>query len=295
MQRSEARPKSGGQRILLVGETGYGKTSLLLRLLHDWSTQDPAVGYLARFKLVYFVSCRDLAGQKNNGGHHFFGVATATKEEAELASNCNAANEADSPNSLFLIDGLDELASTWPDDLRDLIEGRLHPTSTVLATSRPIPTVVAHPAFHKRIIIHGFELTHVETFIRSYFATPPDGQDDDAKAAGPTPAMIELLHARPRLMKLASNPLMCFLLCLVFQEEGGRLPESAAELFALLMRYVMSRSSGNRQQGHQHMTTQQRKILLDFGRLALVAMKENRYLYTDAEIKSTCQSLDIVK
>ncbi len=43
------------------------------------------------------------------------------------------------------------------------------------------------------------------------------------------------------------------------------------------------------------MSTQQRKVLLDFGRLCLQGIKENRYLYTDAEIKSSCQTLDITK
>lgn len=285
-QRSD-RPKCGGQRLLVMGETGYGKTTLLLRLLNDWSTQDPALGYLARFKLVYFLSCRDLTGQRVN----VFGAST--KEESELSANLAIETEN---QTLFLLDGLDELTN-WPEEIKDLLDGRLYPSSTVLATSRPVPFVVAHPAFHKRIIIHGFELAHVESFIRSYFASPHDLERDQP------PAMIDLLQARPRLIKLASNPLMCFLLCLVFQEEGGRLPESAAELFALLMRFVMSRSlrhhqtSAGTQQQHQigHMTTQQRKILLDFGRLSLMAIKENRYLYTDAEIKSACQSLDIVK
>ena len=260
-----------------MGETGYGKTTLLLRLLNDWSTQDPALGYLARFKLVYFLSCRDLSSQRIN----LFG--SPTKEESELA----AALAPETENQmLFLLDGLDEL-NNWPEEMKDLLEGRLYPASTVLATSRPVPSAVSHPAFHKRIIIHGFELVHVESFIRSFFATPHDLERDQP------PAMMDLLQARPRLMKLASNPLMCFLLCLVFQEEGGRLPESAAELFGILMRFVMLRSLRQTQQGH--MTTQQRKILLDFGRLALQGIKENRYLYTDAEIKSACQTLDIVK
>ena len=43
------------------------------------------------------------------------------------------------------------------------------------------------------------------------------------------------------------------------------------------------------------MSTQQRKMLLDFGRLSLHKVKENRYLYTEAELKSACQSLDIIK
>jgi len=33
-------------------------------------------------------------------------------------------------------------------------------------------------------------------------------------------------------------------------------------------------------------------VLLDFGRLSLQGIKENRYLYTDAETKSSCQTFD---
>ena len=55
-------------------------------------------------------------------------------------------------------------------------------------------------------------------------------------------AMMELLHRNQRLEKLASNPLMCILLCLLFEENDGWLPDSAADLFAQLMRFVMARS-----------------------------------------------------
>ena len=43
------------------------------------------------------------------------------------------------------------------------------------------------------------------------------------------------------------------------------------------------------------MSTQQRKILLDFGRLSREALKENRYTYTDLEIKNACQNVDCTK
>lgn len=210
-----------------MGETGYGKTTLLLRLLHDWSGQDPALGYLSHYKLVYFLSCRDFAGQRS--------LFSTIKEEAELAASLASDMES---QTLFLLDGLDELSS-WPEDLGDLLDGRLYPASTVLATSRPIPSAVSHSAFHKRIVIHGLELAQVESFIRSYFAHPDDVEDDEADES---PALMQLLQSRPRIMKLASNPLMCFLLCLVFQEESGRLPDSVADLFSLLMRFVMTRS-----------------------------------------------------
>lgn len=278
--------KLGGQRILIIGETGYGKTTLLLRLLHDWSTQDSSLGYLAHFKVVFFASCRDLlVGNQRNNNNLFF--PTGSKEESELSANLS--NELES-QTLYLLDGLDEVPfSSWPTEVSDLLEGRLHPNSTVLTTSRPVPSVVALSAFHKRIVIHGLEVPHIESFVRSYFARPMMIDDFDTFR----PAMLDVLVARPRLMKLASNPLMCCLLCLVFREEGGRLPESIAELFGLLMRFVMGRSL--RQPHAGPMTTQQRKVLLDFGRLSLQGIKENRYIYSDAEIKSACQTHEILK
>lgn len=105
----------GGQRVLIVGETGYGKTTLLLRLLHDWSCQDLAqLNYLAHYKLVHFLSCRDFNGQWRS----LFGPV---KEEAELGQSL--ATELES-QTLFLLDGLDEL-SGWPEELADLLEGTL--------------------------------------------------------------------------------------------------------------------------------------------------------------------------
>lgn len=249
-----------------MGDTGHGKTTLLLRLAHDWSTQDPASGYLAHYRLVYLVSCRDASRSA---------IGTASKEEAELAGSVGAELES---QTLYLIDGLDELGSPWPDDLKELVDGKTSPMSTVLATSRPVASGSGYGAFHKRIVLHGLEQNHVDAFVSSYFSDPDSG-------------MKRLLNARPRLAKLAACPLMCVLLCSTYREESCRLPDSIADLYALLFRKVVSGSL--KQEGH--LTTHQRKMLLDFGKLALQAIKEDRYFYTDAEIKGACQSLEILK
>jgi len=55
----------------------------------------------------------------------------------------------------------------------------------------------------------------------------------------PSP-LIELL--RTRLMKLASIPLICFILCLVFQEDDHHLPDSFADLSASSTRLILIRT-----------------------------------------------------
>ena len=52
----------------------------------------------------------------------------------------------------------------------DLLEGRSYPYASVIATSRPIPATLGCPSFHKRVVVHGLEPAHVESFIRNYFS-----------------------------------------------------------------------------------------------------------------------------
>lgn len=208
-----------GQKILLMGQTGYGKTSLVLRLLYDWSSQDATNGYLSHWKFVFFLPCRDYAVHRN--------LLALSKEELDLGVSITVEIES---QTLFLIDGLDELSNDWPTDVVELLDGKLYPNSTVLATSRPLPSVVGCPSFNKRVVIHGLEETQIQVFIRSYFGASTEGCD----------TMMAILQTNARLIKLASNPLMCVLLCLAFEGENGWLPDSPAELFALLMRFVMA-------------------------------------------------------
>jgi len=274
------KTKGVGQRILIVGETGYGKTTLMLRLLADWSSQE-ANGYLGGWKLVHLVACRDYANQRSLSG--------CIKEEAELAAciaATAAATDVDS-HTLFLLDGLDEFAGPWPTEIVDLLEGRLHGSASVIATSRPVAAALGWRAFDKRIVLHGLQPAQVHSFVDNYLS---GNSDVDCRQS-----MVELVvdGTNQRLVKLASCPLMCVLLCLLLEEHDGWLPDdSPSQLFALMMRFVMARSL---QQPQKNMSSQQRKVLLDFGRLSLQKIKENRYVYTDAEIKSACQSLDIVK
>ncbi|GLH16211.1 Uncharacterized protein GBIM_20550 [Gryllus bimaculatus] len=104
------------------------------------------------------------------------------------------------------------------------------------------------------------------------------------------------------LRPLAAWPLGWLLLCVLFEESGGRLPSSALDVHQALFKCLIRRSlerkgdspppppappSPSAQQpdlpGHC------KKLLAEFGKLALACIKAERFVYTDAEIRAHCR------
>lgn len=101
------------------------------------------------------------------------------------------------------------------------------------------------------------------------------------------------------LRPLATWPLGWLLLCVLFEEEGGQLPTDSLDahqaLFKCLVRRSLSRRGelpigcGSDLPGHC------KKLLAEFGKLALACIKEDRFTYTDAEIRAHCRGMDVTE
>ena len=100
------------------------------------------------------------------------------------------------------------------------------------------------------------------------------------------------------LQPLARAPLGWMALCALFQDMQD-LPEDPLQLHQALFRCVVQRSLARRGQSLlppvspalSDIPPHSRKVLADLGRLALVAMKDDRFMYTDNELRVHCGSV----
>ncbi|KAF0302219.1 Protein NLRC5 [Amphibalanus amphitrite] len=222
-----ARPR----RILVEGEPGFGKSTLMLKLLHDWACDD-APQYLRYFHFAFLIPLWEFNGSLYNFLHrellprHIVG-----RERMEQLWQYLVEHEE---RVLFLLDGLDELRDEQRPAVTELLAGKMFLNSTVVVTSRPSHVAEALPWVHRRLVIQGFERPSVGRYVRQYFSCVrrPDG------VAG----LEEQLRRRPALAELARCPLLCLLLCVVYEECDAAFPASEALLYRSLFECLIRRS-----------------------------------------------------
>ncbi|XP_037072890.1 nucleotide-binding oligomerization domain-containing protein 2-like, partial [Pollicipes pollicipes] len=157
-----ARPR----RILVEGEPGFGKSTLALKLLHDWATDRPS-SYLSGFQFAFLIPLWEFSGSLYNFLHHeLLPRHIVGRDRMEQLWQYLAEHE---DRVLFLLDGLDELRDEQRPAVAELLAGRLFLNSTVLVTSRPSHVADALPWVHRRLVIQGFERPDVGRYVRQYF------------------------------------------------------------------------------------------------------------------------------
>jgi hypothetical protein len=145
----------------------------------------------------------------------------------------------------LLLDGLDEVGDPAQrdrlfDDLQAILQA--WPKCQVILTSRPIEI--------DRIVALGFAHASVAPFddddVRAYaqrwvhalFEVDPD-RHGGAVEADYARALVDAIHGRRELRRLATTPVMLTCLCVVYSNGGG-LPEGRAELYRDTIRWLIA-------------------------------------------------------
>ena len=123
---------------------------------------------------------------------------------------------------LLVLDGLDEADPEKLKLFRKLIQGKLLPGCFVVLTSRHEAGSNIIPHTDTLLEIVGFTTTDAECFIRRYFQ-----QSDNQHLAATLIAKLESDY----FYELTRNPLNTLLLCVIFEDLNGVLPNSRTELY----------------------------------------------------------------
>ncbi|MGW6056944.1 NACHT domain-containing protein [Streptomyces sp. NPDC055189] len=240
-------------RVLLRGEAGSGKTTLVQWLAVSAARQDlgnDSTAYLYD-RIPYVLPLRTLT---RNGGRLPAPKGFLTAVGSPLAGEQPDGWEARvlrAGRALVLVDGIDEIPYTerartriW---LRDLIEA--YPGNRWLVTSRPSAIReewLADEGFTE-LTLSSMSKAEVSDFIKRWHKAARTGTDDEDTALALYEAqLLEAVGAKPDLGRLATNPLMCGLICALHRDRRGFLPLGRKELYTAALEMLLTRRDRER-------------------------------------------------
>ncbi|MFE0131506.1 NACHT domain-containing protein [Streptomyces sp. NPDC059037] len=262
MDRSAPAPRPADQaladhdRVLLRGEAGSGKTTLVQWLAVSASGGPAAQNRMSYLhdRIPYVLPLRTLTrhGERLPAPADFLsavGCPLAGTQPKGWESRVLTAGRG-----LILVDGIDEIPEperartrAW---LTDLIDA--YPGNRWLVTSRPSAIRedwLAEEDFTE-LTLSEMSRTDVAAFIGRWHAAAATGApDEDAALASYEKQLLEAVGSKQDLGRLATNPLMCGLICALHRDRRGFLPLSRKDLYTAALSMLLVRRDRERDMG----------------------------------------------
>lgn len=250
--RTADRALADDPRVLLRGEAGSGKTTLIQWLAVTAARQDLVEGmdYLdGRIPFVLPLRTLTRDGGKPPAPKDFLAAIGCPLDGTQPTGWENQVLR--DGRGLILVDGIDEIpeserdrARTW---LRTLIE-TYDRDNRWLVTSRP--SAVAHDWLadedFRELTLSAMDPTAIATFIRRWHAAARCGNEGDGDLDRYEAQLLRAVRTEPDLARLATNPLMCGLICALHRDRRGYLPHGRKDLYEAALSMLLSRRDRER-------------------------------------------------
>ncbi|MYT33502.1 MULTISPECIES: NACHT domain-containing protein [unclassified Streptomyces] len=152
--------------------------------------------------------------------------------------------------ALLLVDGLDEIPERereatrrWLRDLLDAFPGNLW-----LATTRPsaVRDDWLAPEGFDELTLSPMSRDEVAAFIARWHRAARHDADDPDRLDAYEQSLLTAVRTKPDLGRLATNPLMCGLICALHRDRRGYLPHGRKELYDAALSMLLSRRDRER-------------------------------------------------
>jgi hypothetical protein len=242
---------SSSPRLLVRGDAGSGKTTLL-----QWLAVNAARGSFAyplanlNHLIPFVIQLRRFADAPLPGPSQF--VEAATPMITGLMPSGWTEKELERGHALVLIDGVDELRADRRDEVRRWLEDLLgaFPSSRVVVTSRP-PAVDGdwlETAGFDHCALEPMGLADIEEFIEHWHAAVAGDASEQERAT-----LLErrrqiqrVIRKNAPLRRLATNPLLCAMLCAVNRKDEAQLPDDRVELYRIVLDALLQKRDAAR-------------------------------------------------
>ncbi|MCX3058430.1 NACHT domain-containing protein [Streptomyces beihaiensis] len=241
--RAEDAFEGGHDRVLLRGEAGSGKTTLVQWLAVTAAGAGGTVGEggdgRTGGRIPFVLPLRTLVRDGSLPGPGDFLRAVSCPL---TAPDGWAERVLSDSRALILVDGLDEIPTAERHRVRDWLLGLTDafPGNRWLLTSRPTavrPAWLADSGF-REVHLPPMRPADVATFVRRWHAA--------AQADAYEEPLLDSLRTKRDLARLATNPLMCGLICALHRERRGYLPTGRKELYDAALSMLLTRRDRER-------------------------------------------------
>ena len=260
--------------VLIEGEPGIGKTTYCQKLAYDWATRQGCEWdeSFPRVEVLLFLRCREI--QSSCIWKAIEGQILPDGIEPEEKVTFFQFLKENPSKVLLVLDGLDEADQEKLKLCRKLIQGKLLPGCFVVLTSRHEAGSNIRPYIDTLLEIVGFTITDAECFIRRYFQ-----QSDNQHLAATLIAKLESYN----LYELTRNPLNTLLLCVIFEDLNGVLPNSRTELYLEIVQLVLRRyenKNGLSVNDEDRLLVNNKELMI-LGKMALDSLRKGKLYFED--------------
>ncbi|XP_015768066.1 PREDICTED: uncharacterized protein LOC107346764 [Acropora digitifera] len=261
------------KRVLIEGQPGMGKTTFCHKIAYDWAKKRKGDESFPDVTFVLLLKCRDI----NCGLWEAIDDQLLPREVNEEEKQRFFTFIRDHPSKVLLVlDGLDELPSNQLSIYTDIIQGRVLPDSYIVVTARHEVGVKVRECCHTLLEVEGFTKTDAKEFILRYF-----------KEEHLAETLLNKLDSDMSLQDLARNPLNTALLCLLYEDFGGKFPESTTLLYLEIVECVLRRLRRKMKlpETNQDLVPLYRVELKQLGRIAMESLRKNSLYFDESAFK----------
>ena len=259
-ERKSHPKKRKGKKILLKGDPGMGKTTLMKKIGWDW-----AKGFFTTFSIVFFVFLKLV--EPGEVIENIIVRHTPALEGMSITpQKLRQILEQFSERCLLILDGLDEHALGKNEDVLKIIRGQKLLFCNIIVTSRPHSTGEVERYFRTVANIQGFGRNQAKTFASRILDNKPKVD----QVMNFTPSGSEHLQ---------SCPIIFLILCVLVKEDEIDLQSKTftnGELYFRLVRFLYRKHAVNK--GIDYQDKAFVELLKKLGKIAWETLREGNSL-----------------